>query len=116
MPAARRAIPIQPLPADAEWHIAGIVVHALPARLPQVRAAIDAIAGAEIHAASDSGKLVVTLEAPSSRAIAAHLTLLHQLDGVLSAALVYQHNEDAEAMDQRIDQGISPAMNEEAGT
>ncbi|MEM5277275.1 chaperone NapD [Cupriavidus taiwanensis] len=112
MPAARRAIPIQPLPASAEWHIAGIVVHALPDRLAQVRAAIEAIAGAEIHAVSDSGKLVVTLEAPSSRAIAAHLTFLHQFDGVLSAALVYQHNEDAEAMHE----AVNPAMNEEAGT
>ncbi len=111
MPAARRAIPIQPLPADAEWHIAGIVVHALPASLPQVRAAIDAMAGAEVHAVSDSGKLVVTLEAPTSRAIAAHLTFLHQLDGVLSAALVYQHNEDADAMHEV----VNPAMNEEAG-
>ncbi|SOY62691.1 Periplasmic nitrate reductase accessory protein [Cupriavidus taiwanensis] len=112
MPAARRAIPIQPLPASAEWHIAGIVVHALPASLAHVRAAIEAIAGAEIHAVSDSGKLVVTLEAPSSRAIAAHLTFLHQLDGVLSAALVYQHNEDAEAMHE----AVNPALNEEAGS
>ncbi|MCO4864983.1 chaperone NapD [Cupriavidus sp. WGlv3] len=102
MPAARRAIPIQPLPANAEWHIAGIVVHAMPDRLPQVRAAIDAITGAEVHAASDAGKLVVTIEAPTSRAIAAHLTYLHQLPGVLSAALVYQHNEDADAMSETI--------------
>lgn len=102
MPAARRAIPIQPLPAGAEWHIAGIVVHAMPGQLARVRAAIDGITGAEIHAASDAGKLVVTIEAPTSRAIAAHLTYLHQLDGVLSAALVYQHNEDAEAMTEEI--------------
>ena len=33
---------------------------------------------------------------------AAHLTYLHQLPGVLSAALVYQHNEDAEAMSETI--------------
>ncbi|MGH8787733.1 MAG: chaperone NapD [Cupriavidus necator] len=112
MPAARRAIPIQPLPASEEWHIAGIVVHAIPDSLAQVRAAIDAITGAEVHAASDTGKLVVTIEAPTSRAIAAHLTYLHQLEGVLSAALVYQHNEDAEAMHEAMD----PAMNEEAGT
>lgn len=109
--AARRAIPIQPLAASEEWHIAGIVVHAIPASVARVRAAIDAITGAEVHAASDSGKLVVTVEAPTSRAIAAHLTYLHQLEGVLSAALVYQHNEDAEAMQET----MNPAMNEEAG-
>ncbi|AAP85962.1 Chaperone NapD (plasmid) [Cupriavidus necator H16] len=102
MPTAKRAIPIQPLPCGEEWHIAGIVVHTLPDSLPQVRAAIEAITGAEIHAVSDDGKLVVTVEAPTSRAIAAHLTCLHQLEGVLSAALVYQHNEDAAAMNEEM--------------
>ncbi len=96
-------IPIRPQPDDDEWHIAGVVVHVLPARATAVRAAIDAIAGAEIHAASDTGKLVITLEAPSSRAIAAHLSFLHQLEGVISAALVYQHNESAAAMNEEMD-------------
>jgi nitrate reductase NapD len=67
-----------------------------------VRAAVEAMTGVEIHAASDNGKMVVTVEAPTSRAIAAQLTCLHQLEGVLSATLVYQHNEDAEAMNEEI--------------
>jgi len=102
MPAFGNTIPIQPEPAGDEWHIAGIVVYAHPQHLDTVRAAIDAMTGAEIHAASDAGKLVVTIEAPTSRAIAAHLTCLHQLEGVLSATLVYQHNEDAAAMNEEI--------------
>lgn len=102
MPAARCAIPIQPVPAGDEWHIAGVVVHAHPASVAQVRSAIEYLTGAEVHAASDAGKLVVTIEAPTSRAIAAHLSYLHQLPGVLSAALVYQHNEAAEAMSETI--------------
>ena len=95
--------------AADEWHIAGVVVHADPARLDTVRAAIEVISGAEIHAASETGKLVVTLEAPSSRAIAAHLSFLHQLDGVFSAALVYQHNEDAAAMTEEISDELHPS-------
>ena len=102
MPGTTIPIHLEPASAHDEWHIAGIVVHAHPARLAFVRTVIETIAGAEIHAASPAGKLVVTLEAPSSRAIAAHLTLLHQLDGVLSAALVYQHNEDAQAMNEEM--------------
>lgn len=94
-----------------QWHIAGVLVHTQPASLDAVRGAIAGIAGAEIHAASDAGKLVVTLEAPTSRAIAAHLTFLHQLDGVLAATLVYQHNEDACDMDTEIvDESHSPGL------
>ena len=102
MAIAKRYITIEPERHVDEWHIAGVVVHANPARLDEVRAAIDAMAGAEIHAGNDAGKLVVTLEAPTMRAIAAHLEYLHRLDGVLSAALVYQHNEDAGAMEEEM--------------
>lgn len=100
--AALRNIPVRAMPSEDEWHIAGVMVHVLPARLAAVREAIEAMAGTEIHAASGSGKLVVTLEAPTSRAIAAGLTYLHQLEGVLNAALVYQHNEAADAMHEEM--------------
>lgn len=95
---ARPPIPIRPIASDDEWHIAGIMVYAHPAALEHVRHAIGAMTGVEIHAASDAGKLVVTVEAPSSHAIVAQLTCLHQMEGVISATLVYQHNEAAAAM------------------
>ncbi|WP_404993640.1 chaperone NapD [Cupriavidus pauculus] len=79
------------------------MVFAHPASLDRVRDAIDAMTGAEIHAVSDVGKLVVTVEAPTSQAIVAQLMCLHQLEGVISATLVYQHNENAAAMYEEID-------------
>jgi len=100
---ARLPVPIQPIASDHEWHIAGIMVFAHPASLDRVRHAIDAMTGAEIHAVSDVGKLVVTVEAPTSQAIVAQLMCLHQLEGVISATLVYQHNENAAAMYEEID-------------
>ncbi|WP_137926518.1 chaperone NapD [Cupriavidus sp. 2SB] len=99
---ARRSIPITPVASGDEWHIAGIMVYAHPASLDRVQAAIAAMTGVEIHAVSDIGKLVVTAEAPTSQAIVAQLTCLHQLEGVISATLVYQHNEDAAAMYEEI--------------
>lgn len=99
---ARPPIPIVPVASDDEWHIAGIMVYAHPASLERVRNAISAMTGTEIHAISDAGKLVVTVEAPTSHAIVAQLTCLHQLEGVISATLVYQHNEDATAMYEEI--------------
>ena len=106
----KRFLTIEPVAPDAaeEWHIAGVAVHCLPDRLDDVRRAITPMTGAEIHAWSAEGKLVVTLEGPTSRALAAQLELLQRMDGVLSAALVYQHGEDAAAMAEEMDHGLQP--------
>ena len=85
-----------------ELHIAGIVVHALAESVQRVSESIAGLPGAEVHAASRDGKLVVTLEAPSARAIAACMDDIQRLGGVLSASLVYQHNEALEAMMEEV--------------
>ena len=90
---------------DKELHIAGIVVHARPERVQRVAEAIRGLSGADIHATSADGKLVVTLEAPSAREIAARMDEIQQLDAVLSASLVYQHNESLEAMMEEVSHG-----------
>lgn len=105
-------IPVRPAPLDDdEWHIAGVLVQTRPTHIARVSESIESISGSEIHAASDNGKLVVTLEAPSSRAIAAHLTFIQQIDGVLNTALIYQHNEMADAMNEEMDdESLSPRV------
>ena len=87
---------------NEELHIAGVVVHVRPESTQRVAAAIANLSGAEIHATSGDGKLVVTLEAPSAREIAARIDDIQQFDAVLSASLVYQHNETLEAMMEEV--------------
>lgn len=91
--------------AAPELHIASMVVHAMPRRLADVRSAILAIAGAEIHGASGTGKLVVTLEAPSTDDMMAQISEIQRLDGVLASALVYQATDTLDAMNEEIDDG-----------
>lgn len=88
--------------ARTELHIAGIVVHAKAERLDRVRLAIGAIPGAEIHAATAQGKLVVTLEGAHTGEVAAQLSAIHALPGVYGAALVYQHHEDTDSLNQEL--------------
>jgi len=85
-----------------ELHIAGIVVHAYPESVQRVAETIERIPGAEVHAVSRDGKLVVTLEAPTSREVAARIESIQKLDAVLSASLVYQHNEALQAMMEEV--------------
>lgn len=95
-------------PACPELHIASLVVHATPRRLDEVRLAVLAIAGAEIHGASETGKLVVTLEAPSTDDMMARISQIQRLDRVLASALVYQHADTLAAMNEEIDDGNGP--------
>jgi periplasmic nitrate reductase NapD len=82
-----------------EIHISSFVVHAYPQALDAVAAAIAAMPGAELHARSPEGKLVVTLESASESAIVGCLERIGSLQGVLAATLVYHHWEPAEAPD-----------------
>jgi nitrate reductase NapD len=88
-----------------ELHIAGIVVHARPESVQRIAEAIGGLSGVEIHATSADGKLVVTLEASSAREIAARMDEIQQFDAVLTASLVYQHNETLEAMMEEVSHG-----------
>lgn len=88
---------------DDEVHVAGVVVHTRPDAVARVERAVRAVVGAEVHAASPDGKLVVTLEAGDASAVADALVHIQRLEGVLGAALVYQHSESASAMNTEVD-------------
>jgi nitrate reductase NapD len=87
---------------NEELHISSLVVHSTPHRLGGVADAIAALPGALVHATSAAGKLVVTLEAPSAEAMAVRVSGIQHIDGVLSAALVYQCADSLDAMNEEI--------------
>lgn len=74
-------------------HIAGVIVHSLPENVERIKASIASMEGAEIHGI-DRGRIVVTVESSEYRRTSDMVLALHQVEGVLSAALVYQHGED----------------------
>jgi nitrate reductase NapD len=92
-----------------EGHIAGIVVHANHGHIESIRRFISILPGAQIHAVSPAGKLVITLEAQRSADIVEQLTAIHALTGVYSTALIYQHHEDVESLDEEIGDETDPA-------
>ena len=85
-----------------ELHIASLVVHSMPRRLARVADTIAALSGAQVHASSLNGKLVVTLEAPTSEEMTHRVSAIQHIDGVLSAALVYQCADSLDAMNEEI--------------
>lgn len=85
-----------------ELHIASLVVHAAAKRCARIAGQIAQLPGAEVHAVSDKGKLVVTLEAPASETISSLVSNIQHMDGVLSAALVYQCADTLLAMNEEL--------------
>ena len=80
---------------NAEIHISSLVVQARPADLATIGAAIEGLEGAEIHGASEHGKLVVTLETICESEMLTRIESINRLEGVLSVALVFHQVEDA---------------------
>lgn len=77
-------------------NIAGVLVHAHPARLAGVRCALSTTEGVEVHRVTKDGRLVVTVEDVPGAQAAETVLALHRMEGVLSAALVYHHFEPDE--------------------
>ncbi len=89
MPPGLLANPERP----AYMNISSVLVHALPHALPEVQAALSALAGVEVHAVTDEGRLIVTIESDSLQGSSELFTQINQQPGVLSASMVYHQFE-----------------------
>src|SRR6478736_1600473 len=92
-----------------ELHISSLVVHSTPKRLQQAERVIAAIPGAQVHASSANGKIVVTLEASTLDEMSVKVAGIQHTEGVLSAALVYQCVDSLDAMNEEIPDADAPA-------
>ena len=74
-------------------NISSVIVHAKPAELLSVRGSLEQIPGVEVHATTDDGKLVVTIETDSDGETARTFDRINVMDGVMSAAMVFHQFE-----------------------
>ncbi|OOZ40034.1 chaperone NapD [Solemya elarraichensis gill symbiont] len=75
-------------------NICGILVHAQPTNFDAVRERLLSVNGIEVHGMSDEGRVVITLEEDDENAMADALHKVQTLEGVISASMIYHHNED----------------------
>ncbi len=89
-----KAIPVSVTSTTDLFSVSGLVVHALPASLPNVQNQLEEIKGVEVHASDENGKLVVTVEEQGcQKTMVDTITQINQVDGVLSTSLVYTHDD-----------------------
>ncbi len=70
-------------------NLASLLVHARPEQSAAVGAAIQSFPGVEVHATTEDGRLIVTVEETPEHSFTETVTEVHNAPGVLSATLVY---------------------------
>lgn len=75
-------------------NISGVIVRARPEKLAAVRDRLAEIAGVEVHAATDDGRLIVTVEEANDRLLADTVLSLNDVPGVLAASMVYHQYDE----------------------
>ena len=75
-------------------NIAGVIVYANPHVNPGLQEQLEDLPGVEVHAVNEEGKMVVTVEDQYEKGLADTVMQLQQFAGVLSASMVYHHNEN----------------------
>ena len=84
---------VRTYPSAGSMNISSIIVHAKPTELMSVRGSLEQIPGVEIHAATDDGKFVVTIETDTDGETASTFDRINTMDGVMSAAMVFHQFE-----------------------
>lgn len=75
-------------------NVCGVLVHAQPEFSHAVCTELATEPGVEIHAVTDDGRIVLTLEKETRQQTGDTLTQFQYLDHVLSTSLVYQYFDD----------------------
>ncbi len=75
-------------------HIASVLVQAWPNKIPAIESELTRLAGVESHGSSETGKLILTLEAENDAVLVETMDRIQMADGVVNVSLVYHHMEE----------------------
>jgi len=76
--------------------ICSLVVRTRPENISSVSDHLIEMAGVEIHATSEQGKLIVTVDHPDRQVCADNIMAMQNVTGVLNASLIYEYFEESE--------------------
>lgn len=79
-----------------EFHITSLVIHAAPKSVEDIKQRLSALVGAEIHAVTDEGKFVVTLEGETQGSILDNVEAINAFEGVINSSLIYHQVDPVE--------------------
>jgi len=74
--------------------IASLMVQARPNHIPELTLELNALSGIEVHASSENGRVVVTVEAEDDQHLLDLISAIEAKDHVITASLVFHQIED----------------------
>jgi len=74
-------------------NICGLLVHAHQKDTERVQNTLQTFPGVEIHKTTDDGRMIVTIDKNDPAEMVDTINNIQTVDGILSAAMVYQHHE-----------------------
>ncbi len=80
--------------------ICSLIVQVRPETLSPVTNTLSEMEGVEVHNKDDCGKIIVTIEHPEREFCSKTMTEMTLIDGVMSTALVFEHQEDLDSQSQ----------------
>jgi len=75
-------------------NISSIIVQTYPERSASLRGELSSLPGVEVHAAKDNGTIIITVEDTPEQKPAATLMGVQNLQGVISASMVYNYCDE----------------------
>ncbi len=78
---------------DTNTSICGVLIQARQQDIGSVREQLVTLTGVEVHATTEEGRMVVTVESDRTGEVGDTLMQLQQIPGVVSASLVYQFTD-----------------------
>lgn len=75
-------------------NISGVIVQTRPEQAAALRQRLAGLSGVEVHAATEEGGIVITVEDTAENAPADILMQVQNLPGVLSASLIYNYCDE----------------------
>ena len=78
----------------SEMNICGVLIHAKNNCVEQVKKSLQTMAGVEIHEVTAEGRMIVTIEGDNRGYVADTLSGFYNVEGVLSASMVYQFSDE----------------------
>ncbi|MBU2869247.1 chaperone NapD [Colwellia sp. E2M01] len=96
-----------------EYHVASFVAYPILEQLDTVKKAILTVEGTEIHAVSEEGKIVFTIEGNSYRDIGSKMDIIRVHKGIINLSPVYHQilDESEKAPDEPSIDAVNVGIN-----
>ncbi|RDH81111.1 MAG: nitrate reductase [endosymbiont of Galathealinum brachiosum] len=78
----------------SKYNICSVLVHAKQGMIDSVKQTLEQQQGVEVHAVSEDGRIIVTVEDEYRKEVGERIMGFYEIDGVLSASMIYQFSDD----------------------